>query len=318
MPESWVPEKRGSEVFRPRARVICTLGRDLIQNPYVAVQELVKNSYDADAHLVRIAMRGPFVKGEGSLEIEDDGEGMSLEVVQSAWMQPATIYKKRQIKTPGGRRVTGEKGIGRFASARIAQRLELDSVSNATSRRVVARFNWGDFDSEERFLDEVKSEWEEGACPPNRGQGTILRLSQLNDSWGADEFRALGVALSTLLPPTGPGEDFRIDLQVHGPAGEQISGPVVRPAILERPRYRLHGEMAADWNNPWAPRIRRNFAGIRRLERRPGESGHRGGRRRRSIADVRPLRIRLPCLGSRSRQHGRDRGRSWWLERRGG
>jgi signal transduction histidine kinase len=244
--ESWVPDKKGSEIFRPRARVIRTLGRDLIQNPYVAVQELVKNAYDADAHQVNLMMDGPFVKGEGSLRVEDDGEGMPLEVVQSAWMQPATIYKKRQIRTRGGRRVTGEKGIGRFASARIAQRLELDSVSHANGRRIVARFNWGDFDAEDRFLDEVKSEWEEGPAPPGRGPGTILRLSQFNDDWDGDVFRALRVALSTLLPPTGPGEDFRIELQINDPAGKPLSGPVTRPAILERPRYRLAGRMESD------------------------------------------------------------------------
>lgn len=46
--------KEGSAVFRPRARIIQTIGRDLISNELIAIQELIKNAYDADATTVKL------------------------------------------------------------------------------------------------------------------------------------------------------------------------------------------------------------------------------------------------------------------------
>jgi hypothetical protein len=42
--------KSGSLVMRPRSRIIALLGDELISDESVAVVELVKNSYDADAN----------------------------------------------------------------------------------------------------------------------------------------------------------------------------------------------------------------------------------------------------------------------------
>lgn len=246
MSGEWKSDKQGAEVFRPRARVINVLGRDLIQNPVVAIQELVKNAYDADAHLVQLVFENPLEKGKGALTIEDDGDGMTLDTVRSAWMEPATIAKRRQTRTRAGRRVTGEKGIGRFASARIANQLELDSVARENSRRVVAHFNWGEFEGEDRYLDEIRCRWEEGTAPKDRAHGTILRLRQFTQGWDGESLRNLRVQLSRLLPPTGPEADFRIGFEVGGTLGKRLSGPIARPTFIEHPRYRLKGRVEPD------------------------------------------------------------------------
>lgn len=44
----------GSYKIRPAGRHILTIGRDLIQDPYAAIVELVKNAYDADASKVTV------------------------------------------------------------------------------------------------------------------------------------------------------------------------------------------------------------------------------------------------------------------------
>ena len=41
--------KTGSHKIRPAGRLVLTIGRDLIQDSYAAVVELVKNAYDADS-----------------------------------------------------------------------------------------------------------------------------------------------------------------------------------------------------------------------------------------------------------------------------
>ena len=50
-------EPSGSGALRPKARLLRTLGSDLISSDKVAVIELVKNSYDADASVVLIRWR---------------------------------------------------------------------------------------------------------------------------------------------------------------------------------------------------------------------------------------------------------------------
>ncbi len=86
-----------SETFkiRPAGRHILTIGRDLIQDPYAAVVELVKNAYDADATEVTISFEN---KRSECIEIvvKDNGHGMSREVVTSKWMVPSTNDKEKR------------------------------------------------------------------------------------------------------------------------------------------------------------------------------------------------------------------------------
>ena len=51
--------RKGSARLRPRARIVRTIGRDLISNEIVALVELIKNAYDADAKKVRIVFEDP-------------------------------------------------------------------------------------------------------------------------------------------------------------------------------------------------------------------------------------------------------------------
>jgi hypothetical protein len=46
----------GRESLRPRANIIRVIGNELISDDSVAVTELVKNSYDADATVVQLIL----------------------------------------------------------------------------------------------------------------------------------------------------------------------------------------------------------------------------------------------------------------------
>ncbi len=129
---------------------------------------------------------------------------------------------------------------------RIASQLELDSGARENGRRVVAHFNWGEFEGEDRYLDEIRCRWEEGPAPKGRPAGTLLRLRQFTQDWGGETLRNLRVQLSRLLPPTGPETDFRIDFEVKGRAGKDFSGPISRPSFIEHPRYQLKGRVDTD------------------------------------------------------------------------
>ena len=121
---------------RPYARLLTMLSDQLIKNNTVALTELAKNSYDADANWVqiRIGNMNNFGKerlrkrAEPFVEIEDDGDGMSFDTIRDHWMNPASPDKfiKRkgdEIKTRKGRIIQGEKGIGRYAVFQIGKRV---------------------------------------------------------------------------------------------------------------------------------------------------------------------------------------------------
>src|SRR5215510_10801715 len=71
----------GMKALRPRARILRTLGDELISSETVAVIELVKNAYDADATRVLVRFQGPLEIGQGMIEVMDNGHGMSLETI---------------------------------------------------------------------------------------------------------------------------------------------------------------------------------------------------------------------------------------------
>ncbi len=62
----------GEAPFSVMARVAMQLGRESISNSIVAITELVKNAYDADAEKVTIRFSG-LDTAEPLLVIEDDG-----------------------------------------------------------------------------------------------------------------------------------------------------------------------------------------------------------------------------------------------------
>lgn len=67
--------------IRPYARLLTMLGDQLIKNEQIAVLELIKNSYDADADWVKLSFVGFSPNGavlkDSKIVIEDNGVGMS-------------------------------------------------------------------------------------------------------------------------------------------------------------------------------------------------------------------------------------------------
>lgn len=234
---------RGKLSLRPRARIINTIGQELIRNEVVALVELIKNAYDADASMVVLTFEEPLLPGKGSVIVEDDGFGMDMPTVRSAWMEPATVSKLRKRVSPSGRNVTGEKGIGRFAAARIARTLVMSSIAKGGKEKMQVRFDWGAFDDEELYLDQVKCNWSSESAGKSP-YGTTLRLEGLNDLWDDSSFVKLRAELSRLVAPGPAKKAFAISL-VLPERFKHLSGDVSSPAILSEPRYRLHGSVSA-------------------------------------------------------------------------
>lgn len=104
--------------FHPRA--FAAFGSDLVTNDAVAVTELVKNCYDAYAYNSTVVFGNSMVDGN-YIEIIDDGLGMTQKIVEESWAVIATPHKKKNPTVMRGgkvRRVSGNKGLGRFSAAR--------------------------------------------------------------------------------------------------------------------------------------------------------------------------------------------------------
>src|SRR5712691_10526432 len=142
--------QKGTAAFRPRARVIRALGEDLIPDDNTAVIELVKNSYDVLARKVIVRLTEPSDLRDGAIEVIDNGHGMSLQTVLSAWMEPAVATKIAGKAISRTRRTLGEKGIGRFAAARLGRRLQLVSRVRGEDNEVVANFDWSKWNTGEK------------------------------------------------------------------------------------------------------------------------------------------------------------------------
>lgn len=255
--------KSGEFVFRPRARLIKTIGEELISNDNVAITELVKNSYDAGSQIVDISFNGSvkkkevikriaqkeikkeesYIEKEGaSIIIFDEGSGMSFATIETAWMEPATNYKKKQENRNQNRRFSGEKGIGRFASAKLSSKLELITRKNGENE-IVVNFDWNAFSDEEQYLDNVKIKWNIRPAQEIKTNGTILKLTELNDDWDESKINDLRIALSRLLNPVVPNEDFLISLNLPNGINPALSGLVERPETLNRPNYYIKGQI---------------------------------------------------------------------------
>src|ERR1700751_978862 len=66
------------------------LGRELITNEEVAIFEMVKNSFDADAETVQIFF------GDDSIIVADDGHGMSYGDLENKWLFVAYSEKRQK------------------------------------------------------------------------------------------------------------------------------------------------------------------------------------------------------------------------------
>lgn len=119
--------------IRPYARLLTMLGDQLIKNELIAMIELIKNSYDADASWVKVSFidfaDDYSLTPSSKIVIEDDGCGMNSDILRKHWLNPATPEKlkrkKTKPKTQKGRVLQGEKGIGRFAVFKLGKRITI-------------------------------------------------------------------------------------------------------------------------------------------------------------------------------------------------
>ncbi len=210
-----------SEPFRPRARLLQLLGDELIGSPRLAVFELVKNAYDADA--TEVVVRLDLANADGpTITVCDDGEGMSPDTLRDVWMVPGNEHRSNQRQekkrsTLHNRLPLGEKGLGRFAVHKLGNRIRLITRAR-DSNECVVDIDWNEL-IRMPFLDEalVTVQVRQPEVFTGEQTGTRIEVSELRPpEWSRGEVRQLYKQIASICSPFEDNDDFRAVFEVPG------------------------------------------------------------------------------------------------------
>lgn len=255
------------EPFTVDSALLRELGERLIGRPEIALAELAKNSYDADAQTCRL------VVGPEQIVVEDDGSGMTLDEFRHFWMRVGTTHKQTEARSKRfARPLTGSKGVGRLAVQFLADGIEIVSRAAGDERFLQVRVDWneavaaGDLTRAEAAFRQID---EADGFPGASHSGTRITLTGLKQDWNDGE-KATGLAkqLWMLQSPFGqevlaqPSSSFGIEFQSQFPQ-------------LENVFRRQMGSVLENWDARLIGRIkggRHSKSGSITLEFRDGES----------------------------------------------
>ncbi|MFT5622304.1 MAG: signal transduction histidine kinase [Bacteroidia bacterium] len=241
-------ELLGKYPFDINARVTIQLGRESISSSVIAFSELVKNSYDADAEDVNIIFSEDVENG--SITIEDNGNGMSLDILLSRWLLIGTANKRGDdLSRSKKRALTGAKGLGRLGIDRLCEKLILQTKTAEMNELLELHVDWGRFEEEGHSLSDIEHDLfgvrqnRETAEAFKFGEtgvsGTRVILQGVKDEWNEELIDELAKELSLLVSPFGGVNDFKI--KIH--AFDKIIQTVDPSPILDGALWKLDAEI---------------------------------------------------------------------------
>lgn len=214
------------------AKLARNIGEQSVSSSVQAVIELIKNSFDADSvnckvHFYADTQRGENIK-MNKIVIEDNGFGMTFEDFEDKWMRVATSHKERETYSPIlERRVSGEKGMGRFASQRLGDIVKI--ISNPEDyegrRKTAYSYNtleltidWNKYVAGKDF-EKIDNKLK---ILDKRGEnsGVMIEITDLKDQWNLDDIDAIVINAGTLISPRVLKESdensFNVEIVPHG------------------------------------------------------------------------------------------------------
>jgi signal transduction histidine kinase len=218
---------KGKLKFDVKTGIKNIIGRDLITDDFIAIYELVKNSYDAYADYVKIS----FNKNE--IIIADNGKGMSKDDLEKKWFAVAYSAKKDKTEDDDLKRdshlnnlksrrfYAGAKGVGRFSCDRLGEDLELITSKIELNITFKVTVDWREFEQDaQQSFDSVEIPFEEiendNIFPQGEGHGTILKIKNLNSDWDKGKLQELRRSLEKLINPFSKVNSFKIEIIAEG------------------------------------------------------------------------------------------------------
>lgn len=207
--------------FRVQSHVLKLLGDELIGHDRLAVFELVKNAYDADATVVDVTLA--LNANPPRIVVADNGAGMSAETIENAWLEIGTDSKRRRhgekARSAMGRLPLGEKGVGRLAVQKLGDAICL-VTRQAEQTEVAFEINWSRLIESAKYLDGgLRVDIEERHSPEvfKKGGGTRIEITELHRTqWTRREVRELYRLVTSLSNPFDQAQSFVVNLHLPG------------------------------------------------------------------------------------------------------
>ena len=224
--------------FKARAHLLKLLGDELIGDDRLAIFELVKNAYDADADRVDVTL--DLHSGKPKIVVQDfNGDGMAIETILNKWMEIGTNSKRgenRERTTKYGRLPLGEKGVGRLAVHKLGSDLKINTRSK-NEGEIEININWPSLIDNAKYIQDTEVKISELKAPvffKGEETGTRIEITNLaNDNWSRGEFRRLKRLLTSLVSPFSGVSDFDVNLYIPGHE-KDIQDSLEASDILER------------------------------------------------------------------------------------
>lgn len=208
-------------LFKTRARVLYQLGEQLIKNESIAILELIKNSYDADATKCSVNVYNSLDPPKGLITIEDDGEGMDFTIISTVWLEIGTSHKmdllsnEKTKRSPKYSRIPlGEKGIGRLGVHKLGCEIEVISKKE-DKKECFLKINWDEIDNS-LYLEDIPLKAGENATPEyfkNGKTGTIIKIKRFKQQWTKKMARDCYRSVLSLNSPFKNDESFKAEIQ---------------------------------------------------------------------------------------------------------
>lgn len=213
-----------------------------VENPNLSlreIDELVQNdeSYKRQFdHLEELKKRT-------KITVEDfGGTGMTIDTLENKWMIVGVSKNVGESITKKGRRVVGEKGVGRFAAEKLSKKLILTSYPENLKTAIIAEFNWDEF-SGEKGITETKIPIRYETKEETRN-GLKLELINLRERWSHRKIRLFLDELSLLVLPDKIQEShpFNITVKIDG----EKEPFEVESSLLKKAPYFFTVELTSD------------------------------------------------------------------------
>jgi signal transduction histidine kinase len=217
------------EFFKISSGLKSLIGSELITDNFVAVFELVKNSFDAKATEVNISFENIYT-GDAKIIIQDDGKGMDYSDLVNKWLFVAYSAKKDNSEDSNDYRqrinverfYAGAKGVGRFSCDRLGKYLDLITIKDQPDAKVEnLKVDWKEFEQDQtkEFITIPVEHNVLKTAPVGMKRGTRLEISGIEPGeWNRTSLKKLKEKLSKLIRPdlnqTVKKEKFRIILNV--------------------------------------------------------------------------------------------------------
>ena len=239
--------------FRVSAGLKNIIGRDLISDKYIAIFELVKNSYDAGAYKVDISYATTDA-GQNQIIISDNGCGMTYTDIVEKWLFVAYSEKKAQNRKKTSfrdeikREVAGAKGVGRFSCDRLGALLTLITKTESETSANKVEVNWNKFelDDTQEFMSIPVQYSTIEALPSGFSKGTTLIVDALRENWSRDDLLRLKRSLMKLISPDANKGELPFDIELIVPSERENDNKVLNKTGINPDRDIVNGVIHND------------------------------------------------------------------------